>query len=81
MRLARFILTALLLVPLAALAEEATIRGEPIIKDDFERCTPKDKILNDEKRRGFWDLRFKTWGDKICSMATPMRRTSPSTQR
>ncbi|MFA6561235.1 MAG: sialidase family protein [Verrucomicrobiia bacterium] len=71
MRLARFILTALLLVPLAALAEEATIRGEPIIKDDFERCTPKDKILNDEKRRGFWDLRFKTWGDNNMLNGNP----------
>jgi hypothetical protein len=33
----------LLLAPLAAMAEEGTIRGEPIIKDDFERCTPRTK--------------------------------------
>ncbi|MCX6899463.1 MAG: sialidase family protein [Verrucomicrobia bacterium] len=63
MKLYFFILTASLLAPSVVLAEEATIRGEPIIKDDFERCTPKDNILNDETRRGFWNLRYKTWGE------------------
>jgi hypothetical protein len=52
-----------LLAPSVARTEEATIRGEPLIKDDFERCAPKDKILNDESRRGFWNLRCKSWGD------------------
>lgn len=63
MRLACFTLTVSALTSFAALAEETTIRGEPIVKDDFERCAPKDKILNDENRRGFWNLRYKTWGD------------------
>jgi hypothetical protein len=38
-----------------------TVRGEPIFKDDFEKCTPRDKILPDENRPGAWNLRYKTW--------------------
>ncbi len=64
-------LAVILLAPLVAMAEEATIRGEPIIKDDFERCTPKDKILNDENRSGFWNLRYKTWGDNNLLYGNP----------
>jgi hypothetical protein len=71
MRFACLILTVFLLASLAVLAEEATIRGEPIIKDDFERCTPKDKILSDENRRGFWNLRCKTWGDNNLLYGNP----------
>ena len=44
-------------------AGEATARGEPIFREDFERCTPRDKVLFDESRQGFWNLRCKTWGD------------------
>jgi hypothetical protein len=61
----------LLLAPLVVLAEEGTIRGQAIIKDDFERCTPRDKILNDENRYGFWNLRYKTWGDKKLLYGNP----------
>lgn len=44
-------------------AEEVAIRGEPFTKDNFERCTPVDRILTDENREGAWNLRYKTWGD------------------
>lgn len=53
---------ALLAVPLVVHAEEATIRGTPFCRDDFERCTPADKISRDENRPGFWNLRNATWG-------------------
>ncbi len=69
----RFVLVPLLLPPLLNLcaaasraagpADEATVRGAPIWKEDFERCTPRDKVLFDESRPGFWNLRYKTWGD------------------
>jgi len=69
----RFVLVPLLLPPLLNLcaaashaagpADEATARGEPIFKEDFERCTPRDKVLFDESRPGFWNLRYKTWSD------------------
>lgn len=64
-------IVVLLLVPLTPRAEEATIRGEPVIKDDFERCTPRDKLLDDENRRGFWNLRYKSWGDNHLLTANP----------
>jgi hypothetical protein len=52
-------------------ADEGTARGEPIFKEDFERCTPRDKILFDENRRGFWNLRFKTWGENNLLFGSP----------
>lgn len=52
-------------------AEEATVRGGPIFKEDFERCTPRDKVLFDENRRGFWNLRYKTWGDNNLLYGQP----------
>lgn len=49
----RFVLVPLLLPPLLNLcaaasraagpADEATVCGAPIFREDFERCTPRDK--------------------------------------
>ncbi len=58
------ILAVLCLSPVIAPAGDILIRGEPVVKDDFERCTPRDAILADESRAGFWNLRYKTWGNK-----------------
>lgn len=49
-------------IAVAARCEEAVVRGDPFVREDFQRCTPADKILCDESRAGFWNLRFKTWG-------------------
>ncbi len=45
-------------------AGETTFQGDLIIRNDFDKCQPRDKILNDENQPGFWNLRFKTWGNK-----------------
>ena len=62
---------SILAASISAPAEEAIVRGQPIIKDDFERCTPRDKILNDEARHGFWNLRYSTWGENYLLNANP----------
>lgn len=54
---------ALFLMSVAGLpAEEVILRGEPFVRDDFERSTPGDKLLKDENRPGCWNLRRETWG-------------------
>jgi sialidase-1 len=35
--------------------------GYGIIKNDFETCTPQDRVLKDSVREGHWNLRIKTW--------------------
>lgn len=77
----QLVLVPLLLPPLLHLclaashaagpADEATVRGEPIFKEDFERCEPRDKVLFDESQRGFWNLRCKTWGDNNLLHGSP----------
>lgn len=62
-------LSAALLLP-ALPAAETVIRGEPLFRDDFERCQPQDKILRDENRRGFWNLRYHTWGENQLLFAS-----------
>ena len=37
----------------------------------LRRCTPRDKILNDENRHGFWNLRYRTWGDDKLLYGNP----------
>ncbi len=34
---------------------------EPIIRDDFERCEPKEAVVRDERRDNTWCLRTKDW--------------------
>lgn len=81
MKLRQLVLVPLLLTPLLNLcaaashaagpADEATVRGEPVFKEDFERCAPRDKVLFDDNRRGFWNLRWKTWGDNNLLYGNP----------
>ena len=37
------------------------MEGEPIIRHDFENFQPKEKILNDQAKEGYWNIREKTW--------------------
>jgi len=73
----QLVLISLLLPPLlnlcaaAGSAGEATVRGEPIVKEDFERWPRDDKVLFDENRRGFRNLRCKTWGDNHLLLGNP----------
>ncbi|MBM3497616.1 MAG: exo-alpha-sialidase [Armatimonadetes bacterium] len=34
---------------------------EPILREDFERCEPRDAVLRDERRDDSWLLRTKDW--------------------
>jgi len=51
--------------------DEGTTRGGRIFKEDLKRCVPRDKIVFDENRHGFWNMRFKTWGDNNLLFGSP----------
>ena len=36
-------------------------RGEPILREDFERCEPTDAVLRDERKPDTWVLRTVDW--------------------
>ena len=41
--------------------------GEPIVREDFERCEPTEAVVRDERRPGTWVLRTKDWPSPLLN--------------
>ncbi len=41
--------------------------GEPVLRDDFERCEPAGAVLVDERRPDTWVLRTKDWPSPLLN--------------
>ncbi len=44
------------------LFSQEVLKGKPILKEDLKNCQPRDKVLKDEYKEGYWNLRRKDWG-------------------
>jgi sialidase-1 len=41
--------------------------GDPIIREDFERCEPQDAVARDERKPDTWVLRTKDWASPLLN--------------
>jgi hypothetical protein len=58
--------------------ECAPEHGDPILREDFERCEPAAAVVRDERKPDTWVLRTKDWPSPLLNPVG--RPTSPTTR-
>jgi hypothetical protein len=69
--LAGLLLSAMAVADLGGLTVQdlppASYRGDPIVREDFERCEPAGAVLRDERRPDAWLLRTQDWPSRLLN--------------